>query len=227
MSRLIKKAAHNKFSLIVSIPRNLPDFAAAAEAGGADAMKVHLNVKHPASGHIFGNFSKERKNIESVVNTVAIPVGVVPGAEETATLSELNELGSMGIDFFDIFAHDMPLDYLQSNLGRMVCVDGRYQPNDMKALADLGTQIFECSVIPHEGYGKPIVFSDLLRWKALTADLDVPLLVSTQRKIKPEECGILKEIGVRGLVIGVVVTGDTVKGVEATTRAFRNAIDRL
>lgn len=227
MSRFVTKAEKNRFSLCVSIPRNHPDMAAAAEAGGADGLKVHLNVKHPASGHVFGNFARERKNIESVLKKVALPVGVVPGAEKKATLAELHLMSELGIDFFDIFAHDMPLDYLQSSLGKMVCIDGRYYANDLKRLADLGAQVFEASVIPHEGYGKPIAFSDLVRWKELTANLDIPLLVSTQRKINPDECRILQEIGVRGVMIGVVVTGETAKGVEAATRAFRNVIEAL
>jgi len=227
MSRFIKKIGYHDFTLLVSIPRNHPDMAKAAEYGGADAIKVHLNVKHPASGHIFGSLKQERKGIEAILKKVSFPVGVVPGADKTATLAELDEMEKMGIDFFDIFAHDMPLPYLNSDLGKMVCIDGRYTPEQVKKLADLGVDVFEASVIPHDGYGKPAVLSDLARWKALTENLETPVMVSTQRKLLPEECRILAQVGVRGIVIGVVVTGETTKGVQQITKAFRIAIDEI
>lgn len=227
MSRWVEKAAHGAFSLMVSIPRNEPEMAKAAEAGGADAIKVHLNCKHPASGFVFGSFKTERKNMEAVAKAISIPLGVVPGSNDPAPLQDLLELKKIGFDFFDIFAHHMPLEYLQAPLGRMICVDFRYTSSDVKRLASLGAQVFEASVIPHNEYGQAVVFSDLARWKELTEGLKTPLLISTQRKIKPEECRLLKEAGARGIVIGVVVTDYTAKSVEAATRLFRKAIDAL
>lgn len=227
MSLWVKKTHHQFFSLLVSIPRNNPEFAKAAQAGGADAVKVHLNCKHPASGIVFGSFKDEQKNIEAVLKGMSLPVGVVPGAEITATVEELKILKASGIDFFDIYAHELPVEYFSLELGKMVCIDSRYSPHDLKQLASSGAEVFEASVIPHEGYGKPIEASDLIRWKELTENLSTPLLISTQRKIKPEECILLKEAGARGIVIGVVVTGLTVKGVEETTKKFRKAIDAI
>lgn len=227
MSLWVEKANRSRFSLMVSIPQNDPEMARAAETGGADAVKVHLNVVHPASGLKFGSFKEERKKLEAVAKAISIPLGVVPGDKNPASLEELTELHRLGFDFFDIFAHDLPSEYLDAPLGRMICVDSGYTPADVKQLALKTAQVFEASVIPHEGYGQPVVREDLVRWKALTQDLKTPLLISTQRKIQPEECGLLKDAGARGIVIGVVVTGLNTKGVENTTRRFRNAIDKL
>ena len=49
--------------LIASLPRNDPELARAALAGGADVLKVHLNVTHNASGVRFGSLcrSEERR----------------------------------------------------------------------------------------------------------------------------------------------------------------------
>src|SRR5207247_2483102 len=96
-----------------------------------------------------------------------------------------------------------------------------------KKISDLGAQVIEASIIPHDGYGKPAVLGDLIKWKALTENLDIPLLVSTQRKLRPEECRLLTQAGVRGIVIGVVVTGESLKGVQQITRAFRTVIDEI
>lgn len=227
MSRWVRKAGDSSFSLMVSLPRNDPEMAIAAAFSGADAVKVHMNCKHPASGFVFGSFKRERKNLEAVAKSISIPVGIVPGDEEPASGEELKQLQGIGFDFFDIFAHRMPLEYLKAPLGKMVCIDGRYTPADAKQLASLGVEVFEASIIPHEEYGEPVVLSDLARWKLLTEKLTVPLLVSTQRDIKPEECALLQKAGVRGIVIGIVVTGDSAKEVEETTSLFRKAIDAL
>ena len=212
---------------MVSIPRNDPEMGKAAEEAGADAIKMHIYTKHPASQRLFGSLQKERKSLEKVLSAVHLPVGIVPGAEKIASLKEMEELKEMGIDFFDVFAHHLPLDYLSLNLGKMVCLDSRYSPSQVKEMAFCGVDVFEASIIPHEGYGKPVYFADLANWKALVEGVSVPVMVSTQRKIKPEEIGYLQEIGVRGVVIGVVVTGETTKGVYETTLRFRKAMDRL
>lgn len=227
MSRWIKKIQYQPFNLLVSIPKNHPDFAEAAEYGGADAIKVHLNCKHPASSYVFGTLKQERNSIEKILKKVSLPVGIVPGAEKTASRAELDELQNIGIDFFDIFAHHMPLNYLENTLGKMVCIDSRYTPQQVQRLATLGVEAFEASIIPHEEYGRPVVLSDLIHWKALSENLETPLLISTQRKINPEECQWLAEMGARGIVIGIVVTGDTPSGVQRATKFFRVAIDEL
>ena len=226
-SVFVKKVQGSRFSLMVSIPRNHPDMGKAAEEGGADAIKMHIYTKHPASQHLFGSLQKERKNLEKVLSAVHLPVGIVPGAEKLAALEEMRELEKMGIDFYDLFAHHLPLDYLSLELGRMVCLDSRYSPEQAKRIASGGVDLFESSMIPHEGYGKPVCFADLAAWKALVEGLSVPVMVSTQRKIKPEEIEYLYEIGIKGIVIGVVVTGETVKEVYEITKLFRKAIERL
>jgi putative N-acetylmannosamine-6-phosphate epimerase len=230
MSRWVEKATKQNFSLLVSIPQNTPDMAKAAEAGGADAIKVHINTKHPASGRLFGNFNEERKKFEKILKAISIPLGIVPGGVVSknkirmATLSEISALEIMGFDFLDAFAHHLPLEYFKSSLGKMVCINENYSSSDLSALERVGAEIFEASIIPHDGYGKPPVLSDLAKWKMLTLQTQKPILVSTQRKLSPEDCQFLKQVGIKGVVIGIVVTGDTPKGVFQVTSQFRKAI---
>ena len=44
----------NSFTVVVSLPANDLDLARAALDAGAQAIKVHCNVWHRASGHTFG-----------------------------------------------------------------------------------------------------------------------------------------------------------------------------
>ena len=50
----------NKFSLVVSLPSNDLELAKAALEGGAQAVKVHCNVWHRASGHTFGSYAENK-----------------------------------------------------------------------------------------------------------------------------------------------------------------------
>ena len=66
---------------------------------------------------------------------------------------------------------------------------------------------------------------DLLKYQAITRLVDVPVVVPTQRVILPEEVKQLVRAGVRGIMIGAVVTGKTEQGIAEAVRAFRRAID--
>ena len=54
----------NKFSLVVSLPSNNLELAKAALDGGAQAVKVHCNVWHRASGHTFGTYAENREFLQ-------------------------------------------------------------------------------------------------------------------------------------------------------------------
>ena len=57
MSR-IGEALASKFVLLVSLTRNDPHLARIALENGADAIKVHLNCAHFASGTNFGSWEE-------------------------------------------------------------------------------------------------------------------------------------------------------------------------
>ncbi len=94
--------------LIVSLPANSPELARAAVDGGAEALKVHLHVRHDASGTQFGNLAEERANLERIL-ALGRPTGIVPGAgDHLPTPEEMRALAEMGVDFFDLYVHDTP-----------------------------------------------------------------------------------------------------------------------
>ena len=53
MKSLLSIITNARFSLIVSLPKNDYNLAKAAWESGADAIKVHINVKHNASKQVF------------------------------------------------------------------------------------------------------------------------------------------------------------------------------
>jgi putative N-acetylmannosamine-6-phosphate epimerase len=228
MKSVVTEKIRDKFALMVSIPQNRPDMATAAEEGGADAIKTHLNVHHYASGTHFGTWAEEKDNITAILKNAKIPVGLLPGADSFASKDEILEARELGIDFLDSFVHHMPV-YLWEigNMGMMLAVNQSYSPAQVASLEEIGVDIFEATLLTQDEYGMPLNMRDITLYHNLARSTEKPVIVPTQKKICPEEVGILKKIGVSGIVIGAVVTDKTPEGVYNVTKAFREAIDRM
>jgi len=224
MQEIFKK----KFTLLVSLPQNNAEFAKAAEEGGADGVKIHLNVSHFASGTDFGPWKEEKKNVEKILQAIKIPVGLLPGAEIVATAEEIIEARDMGIDFLDAFAHHMPL-YVSKikGLGKMLAVNREYSEDHVKTLEYFGMDMMEATILPHIEYGKKLTYRDLALYAQLARWIKKPLVIPTQKKITPEETYLLKKAGASGIVIGAVVTGGSPKGVFEAARKFNEAIRNM
>jgi len=214
--------------LIASLPANNPELARAALDGGAQVLKVHINVHHDASGTHFGSLAQERPALEQIL-ALGAPTGLVVGAEQVASPAELAEIAALGFDFIDAYAHHLPAwMFAGSPLARMVAVGADYQPAEARALAALGAQMVEAAIIEHSGYGQPLTTRDLARYRALVeAVVPVPVIVPTQRAITPEEGAFLvTKVGVRAVMIGAIVTGKEPAGYRAAAARFRAALDQ-
>ena len=90
----------NSFTVVVSLPANDLDLARAALDAGAQAIKVHCNVWHRASGHTFGTYAENREFLRQLITMCGeVPVGLVPGGAETfITPGERRELEQMGLE---------------------------------------------------------------------------------------------------------------------------------
>ncbi len=217
--------------LVVSLPRNEPELAQAAKAGGADVLKVHINVHHHASNTHFGSLAEERLALKEILD-VGLPVGIVPGADEAmASRQDMLDLDQMGIDFFDAYVHQMPAWMLQMETGmsRMLALSCQQWHTDFSlgpcaARCDL----IEASIIEPEGYGEPMTVADLCDYGRICRSYpEIPVFVPTQRRITPDELPMLQEMGVRGIIIGAVVTGHEATTIEQVTHEFADALHRL
>jgi hypothetical protein len=223
--------------LYVSLPRNEVALARAAADAGADAIKVHMNVEHAASGTVFGSYEAEHERIREIMAAVDCRVGLMPGADPAAlpTAEQLTSLAESGLDFVNIYSHHMPLWFLDLPLRRIVALssfDGMVETPyySTRFFFPRGSQdnrihLCEASIFPHEQYGQPFTFADYRRLRVLQDFVDVPLVVPTQKHITPGDAVWLKRTGTAGLIIGAIVTGSTVDSVGRATAAYRTAID--
>lgn len=226
MAGRLLKLLDRRPGLIASLPANSLDLARAAQDGGAHCLKVHINVHHDASGTHFGTLAEERPALEAIL-ALGLPTGLVVGADTVCSQDELPVIEQMGFDFIDAYAHHMPAWlFAASKVPRMVAVGSDYTLDEISAVAGIGAELLEAAIVDHNGYGQPLNTRDLLRYGAIAAGVEVPIVVPTQRAITPPEAALLvSTVGVAAVMIGAIVTGKEPAGFAQATAAFRAALD--
>lgn len=207
--------------LIVSLPANSAALARAAAEAGAEALKVHINVRHEASGTAFGSLAEERGNLERIL-AVGLPTGIVPGAAGSLPSREdMYELEAMGVDFFDLYDHDMPLWLARwQGMTRAVAIS---QATPIEAICDfasVGFEMVEAAIIAHEGYGQPVSVADVMAYRRVRQATKLPIIVPTQRAILPDDVPALLGIGINAIMIGAIVTGKEPESLGRATERF-------
>ena len=213
--------------LIMSLPANDPALCRAAFEEGADVVKVHINVEHRASGTHFGRLAQEGQALRQMLSEAKGPMGLVPGASMEAVRMDIQEASEMGFAFFSTYIHHMPVLETPVPQAWMAACDGSYDLSEIKAVKRLGAQVLEASVMPGAEYGQPLSMRDVMRYSLIAEQTDLPMVVPTQRFIRPQELAALADAGMRGIMIGAVVTGRTEDSIRRGVAAFRNAIDRM
>ncbi len=228
MNGLLKLFDKNKLTLIMSLPENSLEMAKAAIDAGADALKVHCNVKHKASGVSFGSLEEEGAKLAAIIKNSNIPVGIVPGAEKKPTVDEMKEIVKMGFDFVDMNISDMP-DYFHAFTGitKIAALENEAQLEKVMEKKRSDFKALEAAVVPHLGYGQNMTIGDLRAYISLAVSSGLPVIVPTQRKITCEEVPILSDTGIKAIMIGAIVTGKTPSLIGNAVRDFRKAIDEL
>lgn len=228
MNQLLSQLQDNDWTLLVSLPRNDAELARAALRGGAQGLKVHLNVEHFASGTRFGSFEEEKEALQEIVAAAreySASVGIVPGGAPFATEKEFELLAELGIDYFDSYPAETPAwTFRQKYLDVMLAAFHGVTSDELLALEDLGMEMCEASFMPQESYGQPLSALDLARYRDLAETISVPFIVPTQKKLIPEDQPLLQSAGARGVLIGAIVTSREAASIEAATRAFSEAM---
>ncbi len=228
----INMLTENSFTLVASLPENNLELAKAAIDGGAQAIKVHINVWHRASGHTFGSFSENRPFLESLIGLCGhIPVGLVCGGEDAfISEQELRQLEQIGLGFYSSYVNHLPPFMLRTEgITKMVAINDRYTADIVTGLELLGVDVLEGSIQPGDEYGRPLSTEDLIRYRNLAGLSNLPLLIPTQKIIEPEQVGDLYRVGAKAIMIGAIVMGQkpAADQVRQACEKYRNAIERL
>ncbi|WP_336783821.1 hypothetical protein [Paenibacillus illinoisensis] len=215
--------------LVVSLPANDAVLARAAIEEGADALKVHYNVGHRASGNHFGPLDEYIENFREIRSQFNGPLGVVPSGTLDGTQQEdVARLSGLGFDFYSIYAHHLPSFMLgELGLDKTFAINEHDDPSLVKEAKHYGFTALEASIVPGEEYGTSLSFSDVLRYRRLVMQAELPVLVPSQRRLVQEDVQVLHDTGVKAIMIGAVVTGKTEEQLRKAVTGFRNAMDKL
>ncbi len=218
-----------RFVLMVSLPKNDPELARAAVEAGADCLKVHLNCHHFASDTRFGSWSQEREALAEIRNAIGgVPLGLVSGEEVQPSDEDWSEIRQFGFDFWDLFCRFTLPEYLGfDDLGKMVAIDSAWTPDLVRSLASFGVDVIESSIVPRTQYRGGLTLEDLAAYHKLAQCSPIPILIPTQRAVRPQQVGWLRRAGAAGVTIGAVVTGLEVDSLREVTSSFRASIDSL
>lgn len=228
MDRLRNELDRNKMTIIVALPANSPEMARSAERNGAHAIKTHINMVHRASKVRFGSLEEERSALTEILQTVQIPVGLVPGASLDVSPEDIRILAAMGFDFYDMFCQFMrPQLFKVPGISVMGAVDSSYDLPTIMALGRPPLQMIEIAIIPSSGYGERLSIVDLVRYREVAAQLQVPAIIPSQRTLTAEDVPYLYETGAKALLIGVLSTGTEPDVLAEQIAAFRDAVERL
>jgi hypothetical protein len=211
--------------LIVSLPRNDAAVARAAAAAGADLLKVHVNVRHRASGTRFGSLDEEADALDAVL-AVGLPTGLVPGEDEMVTPEQTPRLRRFA--FLDAYITKLPLFLYDVGVPVIPAIPHDYPADALGALAALPGEWLEAALVPPEGYGRHPAAGDLVALARLGAAARRRMIVPTQRRLRPEDLPRYFAVAqVWAIMIGAIVTGRTARGIGRATEAFRRALDAL
>lgn len=210
--------------LIASLPANDPDLADAAVEGGASVIKVHANVRHRAGGRSFGNLTEEAESIRAIrAAHPDIPLGLVPGEDPQTIAGELELAKELGFDFISAYSHAAPAALPSAELEVMLAFGPSTPPALATTLAG-NAHVLEASIVPGDGYGQPMTAEDVLRYAQLVSLSALPVVVPTQRHLRPEDLPALIRGGVAGLMFGAVVAGSTPESFRRAARAYRQVL---
>ncbi|MGH2400224.1 MAG: hypothetical protein ACRDFA_04180 [bacterium] len=213
--------------LIVSLPRNDVTLAVAAKESGAHVLKVHVNVRHLASGTVFGSLSQERPQLEKIL-ALGLPTGLVPGEEQMIEPEEISEIRRMGFAFLDAFIDTIRAYFYEAEIPIIPALPHTSDETYVSRARGLPGEWIEAAIVPSAGYGRSPEPTDFDALRGVGKSTGKHLIVPTQRRVVPADVPKYFEIPqVRALMIGAIVTGVTPSGVAAATTAFRHAIDRI
>ena len=218
----------NKHSLVISLPANDAALARLSWQEGADAVKVHINVSHRASGKTFGSFAEEKDVLTQIISEAKGPCGIVPGTDVDVVERDYANVINAGFNFISLYAHDMPISLIDDEKSaKMVAFDSSYDMSYLKYINNIGADVLEASVMKPDSYGKRLSAKDLIVYSEICANTSLPVLVPTQRNVLESEIAYLANCGVKATMIGAIVTGTTEETIKRAVAGFRNAIDKL
>lgn len=208
MSKLLNLLKKNKMTLIVQLAENTPDAARAAEAGGAEALLIEKSEKQ-----------------EEILKAVKIPIGLDLSQEVKLTEKELKACEKF--DFIDFHFEVLPIIAKQVKTGRVLALNENYTLDKLLGVESVGAQAIDAAIVPLSQGMRELMVGDLQNYITIALSSNLPVIIPTQRSIKPSEVAIISDTGAKGLLLTREVLGENLKTLEKALKEYRVAVDDL
>ncbi|KAF0134667.1 MAG: hypothetical protein FD145_498 [Candidatus Saganbacteria bacterium] len=206
MSRLLDLLGKNKMTLIVELPENTIEMAKAAEQFGADALIV-------------------TEHIPELVNSVEIPVGIDISKNEELEEGEVKSYSKY--DFINFHCNAMPSASKKIKAGKIITLNDEYSLDKVINVEGLGAQAIDAAIIPISQGVHELVVGDLQNYISIAISSGIPVIIPTQRDLKPSEVAIIADTGAKGIILTSVVLGESIKTLEKAFKEYRIAADDI
>jgi hypothetical protein len=184
-------------------------------------------AEEAGAGAICMNYSDDKGVIKEIIEAVKIPVGMSLD-ENILSEAEMNEFKKLGFDFIDIPSNDAPDHLLEKGgFGRIVALGPDYGELDLTKLSDRPIDGLDAAVIEPEEWGKDLNVGDLQQYITIAMSTTLPVIVPAQKSIKASEVPIIWDAGVKGIMIGAAITGDTPASLKAVIGEYRTAVESI
>jgi hypothetical protein len=208
MSKLLEMMSKKKMTLIVQLPENDIEMAKAAEAAGADALVVNKGEKQ-----------------SEIMKEVKIPVGIDLSLEEKLDEKKIKE--NEKYDFINFHFDSLTAITKRIKTGKIIALSNSYTLDKIIGVENVGAQAIDAAIVPLSQGHRDLVVGDLQNYIAIAISSGLPVIIPTQRTIKPSEVAIIADTGAKGLLLTKVVLGESVKSIEKALKEYRAAADDL
>ncbi|MHB8699886.1 MAG: hypothetical protein ACYC7D_02580 [Nitrososphaerales archaeon] len=218
-------SSNDRFLLIGDLHVNSAQFAVACEESGADAVLLHLN-QDAHGGARFGGWEIEEQSIKDTFSVLKIPAGISIGDNRIMMASDWEAVVNVGFSFVNMFAHQLPtFVWDDTRISKVVSIGPGYLFEQVRAIADFqSTSGIIASLTPNQLVGLPLTLLDLTTLGLITKLSQKPVLMPTQRQIRPEDIDTLRSQGCRGIIVSNVVYGESSEGCRDQMGLFRKQI---
>ncbi len=214
MPKLVNLLNKNKLTVIVTLPENSLELAQAALDGGADALQ--LIVKD------------DLKTAEKIIAKVKAPVGLSIGPKVAANEAKLAELSKWGADYLSVDIKSFSsFSAKAKKITKVLALNEQFSYDELIEISRLGAEAIDAAIIPLVGVGKEMVVGDLQNYISIVLSAGVPVIIPTQRCLKPSEVAIISDTGAKGLLLTPVVTGCSAEHLRKNIGEFKLAADEL
>ncbi|MDN5341444.1 MAG: hypothetical protein PWP28_319 [Oceanotoga sp.] len=217
----------SKRNLIVSLPENTLEYALEAEKMGADAVKLHINVKHRVTKKIHDSWNSIKNETQRIINTLNIPVGIVPGAELMCSKQDIKEFEDFKLDFLDCYIEYYPIWMNNTKLKKMFAINYDDDLELIKEIEHFNPDIIEASIINPSEYGKNYTIKDILKFKKIISNTKLPVYIPSQKIMEYDDLKEFIKIGAKGFIIGPIVTTTEIKTFSKKIFEIKNCIEKL